>query len=60
MYAFTHKFHVHIIQEHIVDTDRCVCLHASAPARHSGCRCTFAHVIVIESDQIRVVTPLGL
>ena len=21
MYAFTHKFHVHIIQEHIVDTE---------------------------------------
>ena len=45
MYAFTHKFHVHIIQEHIVDTDRCVSLHASAPARHSDCRCTFGLLI---------------
>ena len=45
MYAFTHKFHVHILQEHTVDTDRCVCLYASAPARHSDYRCTFAHVI---------------
>ena len=45
MYAFIHKFHVHIFQEHTVDTDRCVCLYASAPARHSDYRCTFAHVI---------------
>ena len=29
MYAFTHKFHVHILQEYTVDTDRCVYLYAS-------------------------------
>ena len=45
MYAFTHKFRVHILQKHTVDTDRCVCLHASTPARHSDYRCTCAHVI---------------
>jgi len=48
MYTFTHKFYVHILQEHTVDTDRCVCLYASAPARHSDSRC-IAHVIAFVS-----------
>jgi len=60
MYAFTHKFHVHILQEYTVDTDRCVCLYASAPARYSDCRCTFVHAIVLvrtASNRRYVVKP---
>ena len=56
MHAFTHKFHVHIIQEHIVDTNRSVSLHdARVLARTASFSQTYVFLYSFISENAQCV-----